>query len=766
MDKNKDLLLKLIKAENEQEVENILNTDPYAKSLGWWPFNGVERNFGTINNQQTDPIAALVEKPINSIDSILIKECLLRGIDPKSEDAPKTMTEAVEKFFSIKDGDLSNIDEKKRRELSKSIRIIADGEKERPNIIIADHGEGQHPSDFKGTLLSLHEGNKDKILFVQGKYGMGGTGVIPFCGTKKYQLILSRKHPKLLKNGQKDLWGFSLIRKTPSTKLSERDRHSWFECLTDQDKEILSFKGEPLSILPDNEKMEYGCFIKLFNYDLEKASFVTTDLWRDLNRKLFAPALPILIQENRTKHFNITKGKNDTKILIGNKFRIKKDDNKFVRISFDITADLKDFGERKIEVVVFKDFDEEGKDLRKRNEWTTVGEAVFLTINGQTHFSLPRYWLEKIGLDFIKDYLFVHIDCTNVNRSVTDDIFLGSRDRVRDNTSFRAFQEALILALSSNELLQKLNEEYRERQLARIKPDKSIAKLVTKLVSNNKNLLAYFKPGQEVPLPEFGGTTEEIPEEFSGSYIPTFLKPRKKFSGPILIKEMPKNATFSVVVLETDAQNDYLTRKEDAGTLTWSSDNPRAKISNYYLYNGMLPLRISVSDPKEGEIFSFSVQLSRPRADPLKVDFQIKIVEEHEKSSSSESKPKHEGINLPELVVVRENPGENEENWQQHGWTQNDIAKVEPGRVYVNMDSADIKDYLLSHPKRLWVTAEGLYKIGIYFNAMILNSELSKIDLNEDKTPIFNAAISVVSKTLLPLYLDNKEIQALSEKES
>ena len=256
---------------------------------------------------------------------------------------------------------------------------------------------------------------------------------------------------------------------------------------------------------------------------------------------MFSPVLPILIQENRTAHYKITEGKNDTKILIGNKYRIKKDECNFVYKSFSITSDLKSFGQRNIDVVLFKDFDENGEDLRKRQEWTTVDESVFLTINGQSHYSLPRYWLKKTGLDFLIDYLFIHVDCTDVSRTVTDDIFLGSRDRVRENTDFVNFKESLIFSLSTNEILQKLDEEYKERQFAKIKPDKGIAKqIVAGLISKNKHLMNYFGLGSDVPITEIGEETEEVSKNYSGSYIPTFLNPRKKFTGPILIKEMPE----------------------------------------------------------------------------------------------------------------------------------------------------------------------------------------------------------------------------------
>src|SRR3972149_9594468 len=101
MDK-KTLLLELVKAESEEDVENIIQNHPVlSKEENWQPYGGTRSNFGSIHNQQVNPIPALVEKPINSIDAILIKECLLQGIDPEGSSSPKSIQEAVEKFLGI-----------------------------------------------------------------------------------------------------------------------------------------------------------------------------------------------------------------------------------------------------------------------------------------------------------------------------------------------------------------------------------------------------------------------------------------------------------------------------------------------------------------------------------------------------------------------------------------------------------------------------------------------------------------------------------------
>ena len=84
--------------------------------------------------------------------------------------------------------------------------------KKSPCITVYDFGEGQNPEDFHNTFLSLHRGNKANIHFVQGKYNMGSTGAVVFCGDKKYQLIASKRNLSLA-NGSDSSFGFTIVRR-------------------------------------------------------------------------------------------------------------------------------------------------------------------------------------------------------------------------------------------------------------------------------------------------------------------------------------------------------------------------------------------------------------------------------------------------------------------------------------------------------------------------------------------------------------------------
>lgn len=228
------LFLKLYNAKTEEELDNVIGKYPEVfDNKNWVPIGNNESNYGIIENQQANPIAALVEKVTNSMDAILMKKCVETGIDPKSSSAPQSMEEAVKQFFpDTKQWDLLTF----RRRQAEEIQVLADGQKRDASVIIYDNGEGQHPQDFENTFLSLVRGNKNEIMFVQGKYNMGGAGTIVFCGKRGYQLTASKKADK---TGR---FGFTLTRERPFTQeYAKHKKNTWYEYVT-IDGAVLSSK--------------------------------------------------------------------------------------------------------------------------------------------------------------------------------------------------------------------------------------------------------------------------------------------------------------------------------------------------------------------------------------------------------------------------------------------------------------------------------------------------------------------------------------------
>jgi len=755
----KKLLMQLVSARSENEVRKIIDSDPLlANEENWKPYGGYESNFNTINNQAKNSVAALAEKPINSIDALLLKKCKLSGLDPESKQAPKSMKEAIELFFGIKSGDFSDLADKERRRLAGNIQIIAEGDKKRPNLIIADKGEGQHPDDFENTFLSLHRGNKNKILFVQGKYNMGGSGVLPNCGEYNYQLILSRKTPEVLKKGQGDEWGFTLVRLHVAT--STEYKNSWYEYFVGDARNILSFPGEPLSVLSENETLESGTYIKLYNYYLPNPSQITLDLWRELNRVLHYPVLPLTLHE--TRKFR----RQGPIILMGNRLRILKNDNQSIEDNcppiIPIIAELGKFGKRTIEVTVFKEGT--GKD-----EFASPGEVIFFTINGQTHATIGRSFLRtKANLHYLADYMLVHIDCTDVETNIREKIFMPSRDRMRDTEISKEIELILAEELSRHEGLKQLNQYRREQQITKNPKDvKFLEGVVSKLIKKNRTILHYLGVGGNIKDRNEAGTKEE--KEFEGKRIPTYLK----IIGSER-KQMPINS-YSRIAFETDASNDYFSRETDRGSLIIYPD----VMKSYHLWNGRITAKIIPSKTaRAGAIRKIIALLTRPYADPLSVEFEVEYmpgVEPEIVPPHLPKPPKVKDYKLPEPILVYKNKRIGYRSWDDiikedgTNWNGEDIAKVVPSGngagvdVYINMDADILRNFLRQQKvtdkrqdfiKRSWETA-------IFLNSMVIYNDLAKTERGEMVSDIMKS----VAKIILDLMCNETFLKELEKSD-
>lgn len=739
----KKILLDLVQLNTAKEISDHLDTDEFFKTVEWWPIGNNESNFSIVSAQQADPLNALVEKIVNSIDALLMLECLAKGIKPDDTlKAPHTMKQAVEEFFYIPDADLSKLSLQKRLKIAEKITIIAQGSKESPSLTILDSGEGQLPQDFPNTFLSLptSKGNKLNIGFVQGKFNMGGTGALMFCGDslgQRYQLVLSRRNSRIANNSP---WGFTLVREN----IQKGFKMPIFEYMCDKNGDILSFPGEPLPILPQNEIFSEGSFIKLYNYDLPNPSNINLDLWRDLNRKLYSPALPFRTYETRFESKDIH---GLTRTVVGNAFRVTQENQKWVEELYQIRSDLGKFGNRIIEIVLFKDIIEKkikGEEKIRalgNSEFTTPSEAVFLTVNGQTHHTIGRSIIKtKANLKNLADYLMIHIDVSNLEAEANE-IFHGSREQVRKNKIYRDFESRLLSDLRDNPFLKSWDEEYRKRKMARAQPDIHFVKrTASKILGKNPDWAKKLNLGQGVSINVPRGT-QLIP--FRGSYIPTFLKLRGDS-----VKKVPINNKYSWIYLETDAQNDYLTREKNKGRLEIDI-SPKADKS-YWLTNGLISLKvITPNDIKMGEQLEVSITLTRPKDDSFHKKLKIVYIEPKKKSKgdSIKRKPSKEEYNLPDLDRIYK------ERWNELGWSGSDIALVDGSIIRINADAHDLQEFLKQYEKKF--KAESIhkaYETAIYLYTFILDNELEN---REDKDEIIPKIMKGISKIVLPLNFED-----------
>ncbi len=416
----KKILFDLYNAPDADSLYNTVVSYGLDSPNYWKPYGANFNNAGTFENQQSSPENALVEKLTNSIDAILMKECMVRGIDPKDKtDAyvPQTINAATKLFFNVDNGKWENIIASDRNKIAQDIQIILTEDRKTPNVAIYDNGEGQNPSNFENTFLSIARGNKNDVPFVQGKYNMGSTGSLVFCGEKhRYQMIISRRNPNL--NDSDGLIGFTLVRRHILTPEEEpKYKLTWYEYLVIEDK-IPSINETTLDLGLNKTLFSSGSVVKLYSYQLTRPSDATLDLWRELNPLLFETALPILIYENRG--FG---GHSSTKPMLGNRTRLALDSNE--HIEFQKSFQINVFNSNiPIQVYIF--------NRKTKNTEFILGKSVIYTLNGQTQGSETKSFISQdLGFRNLREYMLVCVDCSQIGTTARQELFMASRDRLK-----------------------------------------------------------------------------------------------------------------------------------------------------------------------------------------------------------------------------------------------------------------------------------------------------------------------------------------------
>jgi hypothetical protein len=738
------LCLRLIKAEIEDEVVTILKEFRYWEDRSSWiAYGNVQNNRSIVGNQQNSAIAALVEKIVNSIDAVLTCECYRANIEPTCSAAPLTMKQAVERFFRIREGYIQNLDAAERTRLAEKIRTVACGTKENPAYVVIDDGEGQSPDQFPNTFLSLLRENKTRIPFVQGKFNMGGTGVLQFTGQHSFQLILSRRQPDIPpqdgSNPDRNTWGFTLTRRMPP---DENQPSSTYVYLAPGGS-ILSFSSESLPLLPGNYPQAYagamsaGTYIKLWNYKLpgRLKTLATLDLRYAFERYLQDPALPLRIQERRqgyrAHYFDTT---------VSGLYSIIADNPEDIEQGMDTGSQIvvPDVGTIGIRIVVIKELGESKK----------YPSGIFFNVNGQLHGEIHAdVASRRTKLEYIGDSLIVTVDCTNLPQLVREDLFMNSRDRMRECDERFALENSLYEYLKEHPGLREINARRRQQRISSA-GQKEVADVIKNLLRNDPTLAALFGVGEQIRVPT--GPVRE-PTEYVGRQFPTYFRIRNEPRAG-LIKRCPRNHTCRVE-FETDANNDYFSRINDPGHIEIIG---APTFLSHHLWNGKAVLRFSVpavSNP--GDRLGIRVIVNDiSRVDPIESQFSIEVEPDAPpyEPGGPTREPSVTLFAIPNIIEVRRS------EWHLHNFNEKSALKInisedETLDLFVNMDNL----YLLNEiAKRRTMDPEVLkhwFKYGLFLLAMgILYQERQKASSMEevDKQKI-NEITEGLAVTIIPI---------------
>jgi len=675
----RELFQKLYFAPTENDVEKIISDNPEVFiQENWHPLGNNSSNFGVIENQQSNPIAALIEKITNSIDAILTKRCYETNIDPKSSEAPKSMDEALKAFFpDYKEWDLPTF----RRKQAENIQIIADGPPKDTSVIVYDNGEGQYPHLFEDTFLSLLRGNKNEIHFVQGKYNMGGSGGIVFCGKKRFELIGSKRYT----DGE---FGFTLIREHPLSKEEElTKKNTWYEYLKINNK-IPSFPVDGLDLKLFNRTFTTGTIIKLYSYQFPSGySGFAQDLNQSINEFLFEPSLPIYTVDKKERYPNNKVLELD---LYGLKRRLEKAENEYVEKDDCFSEEFKDelFGEMKVVCYVFKSKikDNDVKNSKEiiRDRFFKNNMSILFSINGQVHGHYTNEFITRtLKLSLLKSHLLIHVDCTKMKYNFKKELFMASRDRLKDGDETRALRKYLgdKLGASSGRLAE--IEKRRKDSIAIGSSDtQELLRSFTKNLPLNSELMKLlnqtFKLEQKKDKTKKDEKNKLIQktekEPFMPKRFPTTFKIHSKNDSKLEVAKIPINGERTIK-FDTDVENQYFDRVEEPGELRIALLNFKQNEASGGDRQGEVKniddvFNIAKSSPKDGTI---KIALNPKKNCRVGDEVQIKVTlngsggnleeilwikiadpEQLKQESKKEAKSDNQNIGLPPFVTRKQ----------------------------------------------------------------------------------------------------------------
>ncbi|MDV2503812.1 MAG: hypothetical protein RX318_07640 [bacterium] len=692
----KRLCLGLIKADTVDEVISLLKEAGFWDGPKYWRYYGDrENNFSTIGNQQSRPEAALVEKLVNSVDARLMSECLVGGFDPEGEGVPTTIQDAVARYFendskagSIRAGKIKNWPNQKRTEVARGITLAATGARPQegnPCFTISDVGEGQTPERMPETLLSIDKKNKLRIPFVQGKFNMGGTGALQFCGKYNLQLIVSRRNHNILSahgesHDDDQLWGFTVVRREDPDAGRRSSVYRYLAPIGCDSKPgeggVLRFSADELPFFPERNDpykrtSEWGTLIKLYEFSAtgHRGHILRKDgMLSRLDILLADVALPIRLHECRLGYRGHTGSFETTMTGVG----VRLEDDRAENIEGYYSFALSVSGQHMTGTIyTFK----KGKaDAYRKNE------GIIFTVNGQTHGHLTADFFRrlKVGMSYLADSILVVVNCNQMSGRAREDLFMNSRDRLRHGDLRTEIEKALEDILKNHEGLRELRERRRQEEIkSKLEESKPLVDILESIISSSPTLASLFLGGTRISnphKPRVVGTGKK----FEGKAHPTFFRFKGEKYGAVLNRKCHINMRCRIA-FETDVVNDYFDRDENPGRFeleyeTNGASKGTVMSRSLNLKDGIANLSVELpAGVNEGDEIKFeSTVTDDTLVEPLKNVFVVRVKEPGQpktgggkrrkppKDEEGEDRDLPSGLNMPNIEEVKE------PDWEKH----------------------------------------------------------------------------------------------------
>jgi hypothetical protein len=335
----------------------------------------------------------------------------------------------------------------------------------------------------------------------------------------------------------------------------------------------------------------------------------------------------------------------------------------------------------------------------------TILTAVF----SQTHGNLSKSFFARraVGLNYIADSILVTVDCSEIDVRTREDLFMNSRDRLREGDWKKQIEKSLEELLKDHPSLRRLKEERRRKALEnKIDNSKPLVDILEDVIKKSPTLTKLFVAGSKLSNP-FKLENVKPKKNYKGGYFPTYFKLIKPKKIELLEKHVPINMRFRVQ-FDTDVSNDYFDRDNSPGIFNVFLNENEVQDYLLSLNNGIANLTVTLPKGcKIGEKYEYRVKVSDDNHfEPFIEEFLV-IIEKSIKNKRKGPNPREEkprgkgkekgedrkntpGLNLPKIWDIKS--GE----WEKYGFDKASVIKVdyddEKGyEFYINIDNIHLQ---------------------------------------------------------------------------
>lgn len=427
-------------------LENLLR-----KALGGEHirFLGDKRANWSQISSAAEATSVIFERGTNMFDANIELEAELSG----TRDCP-TPAEAARALFGIPRSGIEDMPEADRRTLAeRSVLMLLDSDDSvnYPTIAFRDRGIGISPADVPGTILSLAETNKLDKPYTHGVFGKGGSSACPFSDAT---IVVTRKDPRLLADGEEDRITVAVVRE------GETDDSTLplFRYLVGGDADRLPY-SVPATAHPE---FEPGTYVAHVNYQAGKMGMQNWNneesIYALAETILFRPILPYQLLDARSGNANKRPEGRGASLVYGLEHRIDA-----YRPGSKELLDRSDW--QKVPVPAVGDVQMRWwlfpEKVTRRQRVAKGFVTVFIT-NGQIHHAWDEQRLTSQVKNFsrVAQRLLVEVDCDGLSLKTRARIFDSFRNQTRRGPEAHALESAIAYALENDPDLQKHQTDF------------------------------------------------------------------------------------------------------------------------------------------------------------------------------------------------------------------------------------------------------------------------------------------------------------------